>query len=600
MMKRIRALLLALIMLFALFAGCSKPETGTQSTPTDKPTTTATAAPTAAPTQTAKPEETAEPAGGKVVLPDGTFYNFAAGDYEKDANGIPKAKYEYELPLTNSDEVLTFWTTCYTPNYITMDYPDSPFPIELERQTGVNIEYMIVSSDARATNFATLLAADDLPDITTQASSFYPGSFVDAIENEKYFVNIYDYKDYCPNYIYEVARNPEDESLQQTVYLKENLIPAFYCIRDKTYVQNTLFVRSDWLDRIGWARDEIVTWEDTYDLLKAFQSQIETAVHPTVIFQSLATQHWACFDTFAYINPYAMQWHIDENGKAWLAQTTQRDYNVAYELNRFDREGLFQDDWQTWIDYNNPNWRAQWLGDSYGYVVLATSDCSTERQILDTEDAEWLPIPDPVVTPGQTLHVGAALTRTYYGSINVSTNCDNIELAMTWLDWRYSDAGADLMSWGVKGHAWDYNEDGEREVLKSMYADSEKNYTMMLLIYCLNTFSEGGLDINEVHYAFPDGKRVIEAYDYLRGISNNDLAFMVPRGVVLTSDQSSEVQRYSNDIRTFIAENFLSFVDGSKPLSEWDAYVETLNQIGVPEVLAVYQEAYDDYIARTA
>ena len=71
-----------------------------------------------------------------------------------------------------------------------------------------------------------------------------------------------------------------------------------------------------------------------------------------------------------------------------------------------------------------------------------------------------------------------------------------------------------------------------------------------------------------------------------------------PRGVIITREQTEEIDAYRNDIVTYISENYSSFITGAKPLSEWDAYVSELSTIGLDKVLAVYQEAYDTYLAK--
>ena len=38
------------------------------------------------------------------------------------------------------------------------------------------------------------------------------------------------------------------------------------------------------------------------------------------------------------------------------------------------------------------------------------------------------------------------------------------------------------------------------------------------------------------------------------------------------------------------------FLDGTKPFSEWDSYISTLHSIGLDEVTAIYQAAYEDYL----
>ena len=64
-----------------------------------------------------------------------------------------------------------------------------------------------------------------------------------------------------------------------------------------------------------------------------------------------------------------------------------------------------------------------------------------------------------------------------------------------------------------------------------------------------------------------------------------------------TDEQNDTLAQYGSDVQTYLQENYLAFLDNSKPLSEWDSYLAGLHGIGVDEVLAVYQEAYEAYLA---
>ncbi|MBR6521258.1 MAG: hypothetical protein IKT47_01160 [Oscillospiraceae bacterium] len=592
-MKKTLALILAVLMVVALFAGCGKDNTPAAPTPG-----ASTDAPEAGGDQGATTDTPAEP---EAPVEEDSPYNFAVGKFAADANGIATEKYNYPLPLTTTDEVLSFWTCCYTPFYIDVEYAESSFPVVMEEMTGVNIEYLMVSAENRSTNFSVLLAADDLPDIMSQANSFYNGVFREGITQDEWFANIYDYRDYCPNYFYEVTKDADDIGLHNSVFLEEDVVGAFLCLRDKAYKQNTIFVRSDWLDKIGWTRDDIVTWQDTHDLFVAFKSQIETAIYPCILYTNIesAGTHWNMYDTVALVNAYGPQIYVDENKQVYMAHTNYRDEMLMTDIAQWFKEGLFDPDWQSTPDTTVETFRPKWEGDRYGYMVLATSDCSTERGVLDDPDAKWLALRDPVLYEGQTLHLGDERSRVYYGSGSVSAKCNNIPLAMTWLDWRYSEEGADYMSWGVEGVAWEYNEAGERQVVELLYNHpAGQNYTMMLLIYCLNTICDPGLDINTAHYNYPGGELVIEAYNYLDDRSNYDGAYELPSGMSYTAEQLGEIATYSSDVMTYMQENFLAFVDGSKPMSEWAAYEAGFEKIGLPNLLAVYQEAYDDYMAK--
>jgi putative aldouronate transport system substrate-binding protein len=73
----------------------------------------------------------------------------------------------------------------------------------------------------------------------------------------------------------------------------------------------------------------------------------------------------------------------------------------------------------------------------------------------------WVGISKPVLEEGQTLHMGFQVSRVYWGSASISTTCENIPLACTWLDWRYSEEGSFLYGYGVEGVSWNYDANGE-------------------------------------------------------------------------------------------------------------------------------------------
>ena len=118
---------------------------------------------------------------------------------------MPLAKYDYELPLTTSDETFTYWRSVLMPDQIDADhYEDMPYPKFLRERTGVHIQYLIIASASRKENFAAMLASDDLPDLVSGYRSYYPGTMQNSID-DGYSINLYDYKEYIPNYWYTIC-----------------------------------------------------------------------------------------------------------------------------------------------------------------------------------------------------------------------------------------------------------------------------------------------------------------------------------------------------------------------------------------------------------
>jgi putative aldouronate transport system substrate-binding protein len=64
--------------------------------------------------------------------------------------------------------------------------------------------------------------------------------------------------------------------------------------------------------------------------------------------------------------------------------------------------------------------------------------------------------------------------------------------------------------------------------------------------------------------------------------------------LVITPDQAIQMGDLSTAITSIVDESFAGFVNGQKDIDqEWDAYVQSLNDAGLNELLKMYQDAYD-------
>jgi putative aldouronate transport system substrate-binding protein len=260
-MKRKASLLLVLVFVLALLSGCGGAKTGGN----EQPSTEVTASASAEPAQSTEPAQSAEPTQSQ--------YRFAAGKYETDAAGWPTGSFTYEEPFCYTDEVFTLWTSNFTPYLLPEDGPEGiDFNQEEQRRTGVDIEYIIISSETRGENFAALLAADDLPDIMANADGYYNGSMLKGIA-EGYFLNIYDYKQYAPNYFYFIRSNMEDDPyVYDKSFQNETTVGSFVAF-DTTpgMTLSPVAIRNDWLRKLNYDIDKLRTLDKLTEVGKAFQ-----------------------------------------------------------------------------------------------------------------------------------------------------------------------------------------------------------------------------------------------------------------------------------------------------------------------------------------
>jgi putative aldouronate transport system substrate-binding protein len=66
----------------------------------------------------------------------------------------------------------------------------------------------------------------------------------------------------------------------------------------------------------------------------------------------------------------------------------------------------------------------------------------------------------------------------------------------------------------------------------------------------------------------------------------------------MTSDENAEYSQYYTDLDAFIQENEVKFIKGERSLDEYDAYRQTLRDMGIDRCIALQQAALDRYNKR--
>ena len=268
--KRILTLVLALVFIVALFAGCAG-NTGTTGGGTTENSGTAdnsgstsggstsgssssgntsSGSSSSGSSETTEPAETTEPV-------EESPYKFAAGKFAADANGVALEPYEYDRPFCTTDEVLVYWNVCYTPMYIPEEGMRSmPYQQEVEQFTGVQVEYLAPAAETKQEAFSVMIAADDLPDMMAHGLTYYGKSANDAI-SEGWFANIYDYREYAPNYFFQADNYTQ--RVHDTIYYSDDQVVWFYGILKNPTPATGLCMRGDWLDKLGVNPDDLET-----------------------------------------------------------------------------------------------------------------------------------------------------------------------------------------------------------------------------------------------------------------------------------------------------------------------------------------------------
>ena len=116
----------------------------------------------------------------------------SSGEESSEATEGETATGEFKLPIVDEPVELSYFVSASTnAAIVTTDYNDNEFYQEMERRTGVHLNFEMVSSADYQTNFNLMIASGTLPDLICYGASYYAEG-VDAAIDDGYFMDLTD------------------------------------------------------------------------------------------------------------------------------------------------------------------------------------------------------------------------------------------------------------------------------------------------------------------------------------------------------------------------------------------------------------------------
>ncbi len=479
-----------------------------------------------------------------------------------------------ELPLADYDVTLSVWWS-YPPwltNYI--DAAEKPTFVEMTKRTGVNLDVVGVSLISASEQFSLMLASNDLTDIIADFGGMYSGTFDQAVEQDT-IIDLREYIDtVCPNY-YELIHS--DDTIYKTVVTNEGNIPMFASINDdNAFIRGGYWYNTDMLSRLK--RDVPVTLDDWYDTLTAARDEL--GADSAFWMDSTGSP----VDLLGAYDVTRDFYQVDNQVKFGYLEDGMKDYLTM--MSKWYAEGLVYKDFYT---------------QSSGSDKPDTTDIVQEEQCIlwrnSSNAYSYFTVPQraisaPVKEKGQQLHFSEMPDKVNTLSCWViSSKCEEPEIAAKFLDYFYSQDGRLLTNYGIEGVSYEMV-DGKPQFTDLVTNNPDGiSFNQTLAIYAF--FNTAG--------TYVDNIRMDSTYDQAqidsRGIwaDHNDTAYNYPSGAAMTVPESEAYYAKYNEIDTYIDETVLQFILGDKPLTEYDAFRETLISMGIEDCLAIRQTALDRY-----
>lgn len=476
---------------------------------------------------------------------------------------------------------LTVWKPLWWTSVVTSDYENECWK-EVEKKFNVKFEFIQPSVGSEQEQFNLLMAGGDLPDIIFtdwSGTDLYTGGLDKYIE-EGVLVDLKAHSEWIPNYLHciETYVTPEE---QKEFYTDSGYMTQFYAISPyEEYSCNGLLLRQDWLDELGLAQP--TTLDELEVILTQFK-EVKGADYP-MMFPSDGIDDESGYFLSAYgIGPGFYQ----DNGVVKYGPSEPAFKEYLLKMADWYQKGLIDVDF---VSRDQETYRR----------ILTTSETGA---VIDSPDNVYTYMKDvgmmtggtyPMQKEGETAHYRYKMyqCRPPYCAA-VTTECKNLEAAMTILDYGYCEPGWMMYNYGIEGLTYNMV-DGV-----AVYTDvilNNPDYPSLLDSFARYKWHIGPF-LRFEHEA--DAAITQENMGTRKAWTENAQSDQVMPLITLTSSEGSEYASIMTQVKTYQDAAVVNFIMGNKSIEdEFDAYIGDLKKLNIDRAIEIKQAALDRYNAR--
>lgn len=451
---------------------------------------------------------------------------------------------------------------------------------EAEKLTNIHVDFGLAPSDGVGEKRNLALTSGDYPEVFYRTG--IPAGDIAKYGEQGTFVPLNDLMDeYMPNLTAIMDDNP---TIRDGLTFPDGHIYSAPQIYDKDFVgmryMYKLWARQDWLDDFGM---------DVPQTLDEYEAYLEEAVNTVdgaigIADASKFGDTLAClYGSFGVGNKGTAAGKVDlDEGSGELRYFPIADeYREMLEyLNGLYGRGLILEDIFS-ID------RAKF--NTFGTDgLLASCATQTPAGFFGDEGDNYVPLRPLTKTSGDAPVWHAVRSELVGGGNFVMTDrCEHPIEAARWMDFWYSEEGARMFFMGVEGESFQ-EVDGRYELLPEItdgqsIGDGLKPYALY------GGGSYPGWATDKWFRGVENTPQAIEGSELVKEYAIDD----VWPAFTFTAEESEMMSTIGNDIDKYTDESRDAFITGQMALSEWDDYVQTLEEIGLPEYMEAQQAAHE-------
>ena len=454
-----------------------------------------------------------------------------------------------------------------------------------DEMTGIKIDWQCVASSVRSEKISAAVTSSEMPDIFFKCN-------ISAANLQKYgaqgaIVDLAPYlEEYAPNFWAYAQENPD---VLAAVTTPDGQIYSLPAIADApaTRMNKKLYYNKVWMDKLGL--EQPTTLDELYDFLYAMRYNDPNGngeIDEVPMSETTGTLFQVFGGLFGVGNrgTHSSYYDMDtETGMVRYSYTSDAFRECLEFMHKCYEEGLIDQECITAKDSR--------------YTALAAQDqlgCyfATNLALLAAKDAEnfvpaegWI---EGAVWPTMRSHLHSV------GAFVVTSKCENVEAALRWVDYFYTDEGVTFYHYGIEGQTYVKNEDGSLSFTPEIMAQvtGDKSYDEVVSQvgpYC------GGNNPTMMSWPGYAGAEltpipIASAEAILPNVP--DVIWPI---FTYTDEELNIVNTVGSDINAYVKQTCAEFLTGERELNdeEWDAYVAQVKAMGLDQMLEVMESVID-------
>ena len=361
---------------------------------------------------------------------------------------------------------------------------------------------------------------------------------------------------------------------------------------------NVMWINKEWMDTLGIADDELPTDTEGFrEMLTRFRDEDPNGNGqqdeiPFVIYDDANKGDSLYSIMFPWFGMLSAEFYADDEGEIHFGMI-EDNAKVAMEyIHDLYAEKLIDNDC-----FVTGSAEAQAKG-AEGRVGAGTT--ALPRFVFGNMSIEKeatypgiMALSSPV-NPERTTTRSSGISQ---GTFALTDKCsEEVQVAMMrWVDYLYSEEGSMFSHYGPEGMIWKHSEE-HPEMVQWIPQEDGRNteevrggeITPACGIATPYWFKDEYYDMDDVQE---------QARKYWCETNSWAYAKQPLPEMYFTEEEQAQIDVLATDLTKYRQENASKFVTGDKSFDEWESYVQGYKDMGIDEMISIYQQAYDRWEA---